>query len=281
MKTLYVDELFLLNGVINYILLLVTKKIIRAKASQPRLLIGSIISALYAVFMFLPHTQIFYSFLAKLLFSFMLVAITYNIRKLRQYIRAVAVFYMVSFAFGGAAFAIISMTGWNDMSYLPVKILVTSTVIAYACLTFLSSYYKRAAVKQRSTATVSITVNDETAVVNCFFDTGNSLYDPISDSPVMVVEYNCISSILPPEISYYLKEGTIENLPPNFNRRLRFIPYSSIGKKNGVILGFKPDRVVLDEKVFHNIVIGICENSLAKDNSYDALINPHVLGGAL
>lgn len=279
MQSVYVDELFLLNGVINYILLLVTKRIIRSRASQPRLLLCSIIGAVYAVFMFLPHNKIFYSFAAKLIFSLSLVAITYNIRKLRQYIRAVAVFYIVSFAFGGAAFAIISMTGWRGLSYLPLKILATSTVIAYCCIMLLSSYYKRLAVKEKNFTEVSITVNNKTAMLNCFMDTGNSLYDPISDSPVMIAEFESVSSILPPGISELLKMRCADNIPKDFNRRLRLIPYSSIGMKNGVIIGFKPDRVTVNGKVIYDIVIGICENSLSSDSTYSALVNPIIIGG--
>lgn len=112
-------------------------------------------------------------------------------------------------------------------------------------------------------------------------DTGNSLYDPVSDSPVMIVEYNSVSDILPQEIHTYLKEGTIEINPNCIKARLRFIPYSTIDKKNGVILGFKPDRVTFGDKVVYDIVIGLCENSLSTDNSYAALANPHVLGGAI
>ncbi len=281
MKTVYVDELFLINGVITYILLYVTKRIIRARASQPRLILGSIISALYAVFMFLPHHALFYTLAAKLLFSLSLVAITYNIKKIRNYLRAVAVFYMVSFAFGGAAFGLGSLAGWTDTSYMPLKILATSSAAAYFCITMLSSYYKRLAVKEKCFTTADVALNGNSVSVRCFLDTGNTLYDPLSDSPVMVATYQSVAGLLPPEIRTCLSEGVVDRLPSDIYRRIRLIPYSSVGQKEGLLIGFKPDRVAFGDRVCHDIVIGLCDNKLSADESYQALANPYIIGGAV
>ncbi|OQB13877.1 MAG: Sporulation factor SpoIIGA [Firmicutes bacterium ADurb.Bin193] len=273
MQSVYIDEVFLLNFIINYMLLFVTKRIIRARASQPRLVLGSIIGSAYAVFMLLPHSEFFYSFISKLLFSLSLVAITYNIKKFRQYIRTVAVFYMVSFAFGGAAYAVAGLMNKGVQDFVPFKILATSTVIAYFSIMLVASYCKRLYIREKSHATVLITVDGETSAVSCFLDTGNSLYDPISDSPVMIAELSSVSSILPKEVSELVKTGTVDKIPDGFSRRIRLIPYSSIGKE-GVIIGFKPDRVQIGEKVICDIVVGLCENSLSQDNTYTALLNP-------
>ena len=278
MRTIYVDELFLLNGIINYLLLLVTKRIIRARASQPRLLLSSMIGALYAVFMFLPHNAMFYSFFGKFLFSLAIVGITYKIKKIKQYLRAVGVFYMVSFAFGGAAYGLMSMLGKSGVSYLPLKILATSTVAAYAGIVMLSSYYKRLSLKERRFADMEITICGQTVPVTGYLDTGNCLYEPISDSPVVVVEISAVISILPPELPRML---SAENacLPTEFKRRIRLIPYNSVGKSGGVIIGVKPDRVVIKGKIIYDVIIGLCENKLSADDSYSALINPQILGG--
>lgn len=281
LRTVYIDELFILNGAVNYILLLATKRIIRSKSSQPRLLFGSIIGAIYAVFMFLPHSELFYSFVGKFLFSLSLVAITYKIKKFKQYIKAVAVFYMVSFAFGGAAYGFMSLIGKSAFSHLPLKILATSTVAAYICIVLLSSYCRRLAYKEKCFMPVSITVCGNTAFVNGFLDTGNCLYEPISESPVLVVESRSVESILPPQVLSLLDREYLKDVPPDFGRRIRLIPYCSVGQKKGVIIGFKPDRVTVGDKVVYDVVIGLCNNSLSQDGSYTALVNPQILGGGI
>ena len=58
--------------------------------------------------------------------------------------------------------------------------------------------------------------------------------------------------------------------------KLKFIPFSSLGKQNGMLLGIKPDymKVIFDEteKVNENVIIGIYNKSLTKRGEYRALV---------
>ena len=58
--------------------------------------------------------------------------------------------------------------------------------------------------------------------------------------------------------------------------KLKFIPFSSLGKQNGMLLGIKPDyiKVINDdvETVKENAIIGIYNKSLTKRGEYRALI---------
>ena len=72
-------------------------------------------------------------------------------------------------------------------------------------------------------------------------------------------------------------------------KRFRIIPFSSIGKQNGLMLGIKADKLVVeneyenkDEKkegkiVKKNIIIGISKHKLDKFNKYNALIGLELL----
>jgi len=282
MPTVYIDELFILNAVINFILLFATKRIIRSNSSNPRLFFGSVIGAIYAVFMFLPNVEFIYSFIGKLIFSLILVAITYNIKTLKKYTRAVGVFYMVSFVFGGSAYAILSLTSGNAKIHMTLKILVTSTVIAYIFITFLTSYYKRLAIRETKFINLSVYIDEKKAIINCLIDTGNSLYDPLSDLPVIVVELESICDLLPNELCDVFRqrlplESISEKLGKcDFKKRLRLIPFRSLGSNNGIIIGFMPDKVTINDKSVGGTIIGIYAERLSSDNSYCALINPQV-----
>jgi len=56
-----------------------------------------------------------------------------------------------------------------------------------------------------------------------------------------------------------------------------------VGKENGLLLGFQPDRVTatVNEHQYEieNVIIGISPTSLSKDKSFQALINPAVISG--
>jgi stage II sporulation protein GA (sporulation sigma-E factor processing peptidase) len=59
------------------------------------------------------------------------------------------------------------------------------------------------------------------------------------------------------------------------------IPFSSLGTPNGMLLGFKPDQVEILEKddtikVLQDVVIGIYNQRLSRDNKYQALLHPDI-----
>ena len=57
--------------------------------------------------------------------------------------------------------------------------------------------------------------------------------------------------------------------------KLKLIPFSSLGNDNGLLIGFKPDYVKIyseEEIVRNDILIGIYDGKLTKNNSYASLI---------
>ena len=63
--------------------------------------------------------------------------------------------------------------------------------------------------------------------------------------------------------------------------RFKLIPYSSLGKQNGMLIGIKVDKVMVkqdeNEKENKNIIIGIYNKSLTKGGEYRALIGIELL----
>ena len=62
--------------------------------------------------------------------------------------------------------------------------------------------------------------------------------------------------------------------------KFRIIPYNSIGRQNGLMLGFKADKVKIiiddEEKEVNNAIIGIFNESF-NSNTYSALISLEIL----
>jgi len=65
-----------------------------------------------------------------------------------------------------------------------------------------------------------------------------------------------------------------------FNR-FRLIPFSSLGKENGMLVGFRPDFIEIDndneKKDIKDVVIGIYTRSLSKNEKYRALLSPDLI----
>lgn len=298
--TVYIDVLFAVNFIINYILLSTTARVARLGASHWRLALGALFGALYAVFMFFPPLKFIYSALAKLLFSLGLIAITFGVCKIRLFLKVLGVFYIITLSFGGAALAIIYYSGVgaalgavisNGILYfnLPWQTLLFAILAASLVLRFVWRAYQSKTAKDNLYARVIISFSGEQAELDALIDTGNELYDPLSNYPVIVAEYQKLKKTLPGEIcSLYdgRKEGDFELLSGALRAlpaagRFRLIPFSSLGREHGIMLGFKPDRaqVVENEKTrdLGAVIIGICNKKLANDESYQALLHPGML----
>lgn len=90
------------------------------------------------------------------------------------------------------------------------------------------------------------------------------------------------------EILNNLKEimgGDFKNIPCDIQEKyiskLKLIPFSSLGKQNGMLIGIRPEyvKVITDEqeKINKNVIIGIYEKSLTKKGEYQALIGIELL----
>ena len=91
---------------------------------------------------------------------------------------------------------------------------------------------------------------------------------------------------MPKEILNHLDEllgGDFSNIPEEIKEkyisRLKFIPFSSLGKQNGMLIGIKAESIKINNKEpKENIIIGIYNKSLTKRGEYRALIGIEGLG---
>ena len=114
-------------------------------------------------------------------------------------------------------------------------------------------------------------------------DTGNFLKEPITKIPVAVVEKDILKGVIPEEILNNLSniiEGK-EIALGEYLSKIRLIPFMSLGKENGMLIGIKADGLAIntqDDVLFiKNIIIGIYDGSLSKTGKYKALIGLELL----
>lgn len=296
--TVYIDVLLLENIAINFIILAATSHFSRVSVGIWRLLLGASVGAIYVLAAFCPGFEVYFTLLAKLILSFVIIAITFWPEKLKEFIRLTVVFYLVSFVFGGAAFGLFyflnsSGTIYNGVFYIsnfPLKTLILSSVVAYIVIKLSWDFVKGKVTRENIMVTVSIRFKEKSISLKGLIDTGNSLKDPISNLPVIIVEYNAVKELLPAEICEVFTQGAENDLDllskavvnTNWVNRFRLIPFSSLGKENGMLIGFKPDSVEVGEESrkhdYQEIIVGIYNRSLSHDQSYKALLSLELIG---
>lgn len=130
---------------------------------------------------------------------------------------------------------------------------------------------------------IKIDINSKAVYTKAIIDTGNFLKDPITKVPVAVVEKKVLTGIIPEKILNNLSniiEGEEIDLG-EYLPKIRLIPFMSLGKENGILIGVKAEGITIstqEETIFiKNIIIGIYDGSLSKTGKYKALIGLELL----
>lgn len=295
----YIDVLVLQNIVMNYLILLMTAKLSKTKISNLRLLLGSLVGASYVVFLLMfPEVEVYYTTTAKIALSFFIVAVAFYPPKLKAFMRILAIFYISTFVFAGAAFAFLyfNNTGGlvqNGIFYIfddsKWSTLFFSVVTVYIIVKIFWDLIQERLI--RDNLCIPLKVAFENVIIDLFalVDTGNSLHDPLTNVPVVIVEFNAIRSILPIDIQNIFEESKEEDLisatkiisDSKWFSRFRLIPFTSLGKENGMLIGFKPDYIEIgentDKKGVSDVIIGIYNRNLSNNNNYNALLSPELV----
>ena len=126
---------------------------------------------------------------------------------------------------------------------------------------------------------IKIKLNGKEIETKAMIDTGNLAKEPITNTPVVIVESSLLEKVLPKEILNSIDNilaGKLDGVKEEYISRLRCIPFSSLGKQNGMLLGIKADEIIVEKeeenKISKDVIIGVYERSLTKRGEYRALI---------
>ena len=292
--TVYIDIILLENLCMNYIIFFATAYIMKIKISHIRIIASSSIGAVYSIMLYMQILPIYSSIFMKIILSVVMVYISYAPKSVKIAIKQLIIFYLISFAFGGCAFALLYFVKPQDIfikngvyiGTYPLKIALLGGIVGFVITYIAFKIIKNKATKEEMIYKLKIKINDKTVEVNALLDTGNKLKDPITLVPVIVIEKQKLYNFLPEEIlenidkiiggdSNKLIEENIK-----YMSKFRVIPYNSIGKQNGLMLGFKADEVKIiideEERTIKNTIIGIFNQSF-NSQTYSALISLEII----
>lgn len=295
--TVYLDIVFLENILMNYIIVFATGVVIKNECKKLRLLIASVIGAIYTIVMYLEIIPIYSNFIMKFILSIVITYIAFNPKSLKKLIKNLIIFYLVSFVFGGCVFALMyflkpqmaQIRNGVFVGAYPLKIALVGGIISFIIIQISFKLVKSKLSKKDMIYDIEVTLDNKSAKIKALLDTGNLLKDPITGYPVIVVEKVSLRNIIPSNIlnnSEKIIGGDISELicDSEFSKtisRFRVIPFSSLGKQNGLLLGIKPDSVniKLDEKTekLNNVIVGIYDKSFTKNGAYTAIFGIDML----
>lgn len=289
--TIYVDIIFLENIIMNMAILYATSILLKEKARFFRIVIASAIGSIYVIISYISNLKIYSSIILKIILSVIIVYVAFNATKAKVLLNQTLIFYLTSFVFGGVALYLIyfikpeeiTMINGNFSGTYPIKVIFLGAVVAISIIMISIKIIKTKITKKDMFYDITIKLEGREVKTKAMVDTGNLLKEPITNTPVVIVEYSILYDILPKEILNNLDEilgGDLEKIPKEIREqyltKLKFIPFSSLGKQNGMLIGIKAEELEIknenEVQKINKVIIGIYNKSLTKKGEYRALL---------
>lgn len=239
MRVLYPDEVFIVNALADYVLLILTARVTGGGVKRRRIVLAAAIGGAYSVIAALIGG--FFASPVPALASAILMALTVFGGK-RSFARRLFCFLGLSAAFGGALTAVGGGLGGGNMKLFAAAFLISWAAFAF----FLRGGAKSVAL--RRVEDIEIGLGGKKAKLRALMDTGNDLRDPISGRRVIVTTVDAVSCLFEPGAAALLKSGKdpvglMPELAERTGLRFSLVPYRSLGVESGLILCFRPDFV--------------------------------------
>ena len=288
--TIYIDIIIVENLIMNYIILYATGLISKSKKSYLRMFMASLIGAIYATLEYILKVNIYSNIILKTILSIIIVYVAFYPQDVKKMCKQLLLFYVTTFTFGGIATYLIYVlkpqniiikNGMYVGTYV-LKVIFIGAIVGTIILVTAFKMAKNKLTKKDMICKVKIKLNGKEETVEAMVDTGNMLKEPITGTPVVVVERTSLYELLPKEIlnnTESILGGDFEKIPEEIKNeyvpKLKLIPFASLGKQNGMLVGIKPEKIeVINEQAEEekNAIIGIYNKSLTKKGEYKALI---------
>lgn len=281
MTVIYVDTLFLLNALVDYLLLLCAARLAGEPLKRLRFALGAVLGGGYAVAIFLPGLGFLERPACRLAAAVLMVlAAFWGSRRLG---RQVLIFFALSCAFAGGVLAI-SMLGGQGLSLnrgviysgMDLKIVLLSAAGCYAVLSLLFQKAVRHTSFTGELKAVRLELEDRTVELTALTDTGNTLTDPVTGQGVMVAEGERLLPLFAVSQRPSVQElrdpaGALERLT-GAGGHFRLLPYRAVGVDRGLLLAVRVDRAVVDGEDWGAMVVALSPTPVSDGGGYGALL---------
>ena len=248
---IYLDLVFIVNFLVDFILLFSVKQILKKVTSLKRLLLGSITGSLSLIFIFLNLNSL-ELFLYKIIISILIILITFGPKDFK---RNITYFYILSIILGGTLYLLDITITYKNTNLIYIKnsyflnfllIIIVSPIIIYLYVKEHKNYKLTITNKYQ----VEIEINKEKHILEAILDTGNTLIDPYKKRPIILIDK---------EINYKRKHPI-------------YVPYKALNT-TGVIKCILPDKVLINNIEFKNCLIGLSTDKFSLNGATCILPN--------
>ena len=281
MRVVYLDVLFVLNFAMDYCILRCASALSGRPAAVWRLSLAAGFGALYAggcvVFPVLSVLPM------RLASGAVMAGTAFSIRHVRLLIRQTLLVLLVAFVFGGIVMALEQLSGTSLMQdgvlvvQVSRRVLAASALLAYGLSCFV--FRNQASGSRPRGEQVTIRCENMQSQVFLLVDSGNTLRDPMTGRPVLLLTQNAAVRILPELQRFIPKQLSRDNAAELVQQAQQcgvtgwqLLAFHSIGG-GGLLPCFRPDTVVRADGTVYDCMAAISVAEICS-GEFDGLIEP-------
>ena len=276
--TVYLDQVWLLNGVVDYLLLSVSGRLLGMPRKRLRLLLSGAAGGIYAALSLLPGMGFLQGNLCRIFGAAMLCYGAFG--QARGILRQTAVLFLLAAAFSGVTLLLtecFSAPGAliGGTVYYPLSLGVLILTAGGAC-GLMSWGLGRLMQHGGDIAQVELTVAGVTRQISALYDTGNTLKDPLSGCPVLVADWTLLRDSCPDlkikSADLTAPEQLLERLHhayPQLHPRL--LPYKTVSNAGGMLLAVTPEKILIQGRG-ERMLIAFSPVTVSDGGGYQALL---------
>ena len=274
--TVYLDRVFLLNSLVDYLLLLCTALFCGRKLHRMRFLLCGTFGGVYAtaVFFFTALSHPLIKCVAGLLIAFLAYVGE------QHWYRLAATFFLLSAGLAGTLMALGFMVGEPDAILSRVYCAQISWPVLFGTFSLffilLHLFLGRTGQHERGEMMkITIMMEGKPQSIQALYDTGNTLRDPIRGENVLVVEQNalqwpeCEKRILNCALTAEEKMARLYEANTQFHFAL--LPYKAIGTASGLLLAVRSDAIIVEGETYSKVYIALWNGEIGDSAGYQAL----------
>lgn len=288
MRVVYIDLFLVLNFVVNYLLLVCAGKLDGGEIRRGRTALAAALGSAYGVAALLPGWAVLEHPVCKGVAAVGMLLTAFG--RSERLPRRGALFLVLSCAFGGALLLLSMARGTDGMAggllgpSLGMRGILIAAALSYGVLSLLLGRQFSHTRAGGELEKLTLVHQGRSVTLLALRDTGNTLQDPVTGRPVVVVEGEKIQTLLPelPRLDRQSLSRPVELLRElegqTSDLRLQLLPYRAIGVECGLLLALRVDRVCWGQQEHRNCLTALSPTPLSDGGGYCALIGGQEAG---
>ena len=263
-----IEFTLLINFLLNFFIVKITALFLKEKARFCTLsaLLGAAISLIAP----LCHLNVICKLIVTVFTAAFMVSLSFSFKKIKKFIMIYGSFLGGTFLFGGGCYAATQAFG-----QLPLIVLGLIAFGIYICAYFILKARNKKRVLDNFSFKVKLCINGQEVEEEGYLDSGNVLYDPITNKPIVLITYEVFSKFFHEDyLNAYMKK-----IDPRKFKCGHYVKINTVASGTSILV-FNADKLEVldgDKRTYNDISLGLSFSGFDKSLGKKILLHSELV----